>query len=68
MNNIQQAYGAKCFLVQERRQNVCLKNVNLIYKFLCKTKFKVYKVVFVGNINFLPTLKKIFMETSLTYQ
>ena len=38
MNNIQQLYGAKYyFLVQERRQNICLKNINLTYKFLSKT-------------------------------
>ena len=54
MNNIQQLYGAKYyFLVQERRQNVCLKK----YKFDLKISvqnfmFTVENMVFVGNIHF----------------
>ena len=52
MYNIQQLYGAKYYiLVQERKQNVHLKNINLTYKFLYKTLSLQLKT-FVGNINF----------------
>ena len=44
MNKTQHIYGAKYyFLVQERRQNVRLKNINLTYKFLCKTVSSQFK-------------------------